>query len=90
MSDFIKILAEIREDNVWSVLKIDEKISFWYELDDLDTDDMQFQHKCVSCHKVHTTMDILHKRFEDTIISHLVKVRWPPRSCFLTAIDFFL
>ena len=35
------------------------------------------------------TMDILHKRFEGMVISR-GDVNWPPRSCDLTPLDFFL
>jgi len=35
-------------------------------------------------------MDILHERFEDMVISRGGDVNWPPRSCDLTPLDFFL
>jgi len=35
-------------------------------------------------------MDILHERFEGMIISHGGDVNWPPGSCDLTPLDFFL
>jgi len=38
----------------------------------------------------HATMDILHERFEDMVISREGDVNWPPRSCDLTPLDFFL
>jgi len=35
-------------------------------------------------------MDILHERFEGMVISRGGDVNWPPRSCDLTPLDFFL
>lgn len=49
---------------------------------------MWFQH--TMCHTADTTMDILHQRFEGMIISCRSGVNWPPRSCDLTQLDFFL
>lgn len=36
------------------------------------------------------TMDILHERFEGMVISRRGDVNWPPRSCDLTPLDYFL
>jgi len=41
-------------------------------------------------HTSHATMDILHERFESTVISRGGDVNWLPRLCNLTPLDFFL
>jgi len=38
----------------------------------------------------HRMMDILHERFEGMVISRGGDMNWPPRSCDLTPLDFFL
>ena len=65
---------------------------FWPKLNDMDVDDMWFQQKGATCCTANATMDILHERFEDMVISRGGDVNWPPRSWDLTliAIDFFL
>jgi len=56
----------------------------------MDTDNMWFQQDGATCHTPHTTKDILHKRFEGMVILRGGNVNWPPRSCDLTPLDFFL
>ena len=36
------------------------------------------------------TLDNLRPVFEDRIISHIADVVWPPRSCDLTPLDYYL
>ncbi|XP_012057463.1 PREDICTED: uncharacterized protein LOC105620583 [Atta cephalotes] len=60
------------------------------KMDDMDTDNMWFQQDSATCHTPHATVDILHERFEGMIISRGGDVNWPPKSCDLTPLDFFL
>lgn len=53
-------------------------------------DDMWFQQDGDTCYTPSTTMDILHERFEGMVISRRGDVNWPPGSCNLTPLDFFL
>lgn len=62
----------------------------WPKLNDMDVADMWFQQDGATCHTAHATMEILHERFEGTVISRGGDVNWPPRSCDLTPLDFFL
>ena len=41
-------------------------------------------------HTAETTLDVLRFVFEDLIISHSADVVWPPRSCDLTPLDYYL
>ncbi|CAI6370846.1 unnamed protein product [Macrosiphum euphorbiae] len=63
---------------------------FWPKLYDMDTEDMWFQQDGATCHTARATMDILRERFEGMVISRNGDINWPPRSCDLTPLDFFL
>ena len=49
-----------------------------------------FQQDGSTCHTVEATLDVLRPVFEDRIISHRADVVWPPRSCDLTPLDYYL
>ena len=63
---------------------------FWPKLNDMDVNDMWFQQDDVTCHTADATMHILDGRFEGMVISRRGDVNWPPRSCDLTPLDYFL
>lgn len=63
---------------------------FWPEIENMDLDNMWFQQDDATCHTAHATMDVLHEQFPDMVISRGGDVNWPPRSCDLTPLDFFL
>ena len=71
-------------------LQNDANRFFWPKLNDMEVDDMWFQQDGATCHTADATMDILHERFEGMVISRRGDVNWPPRSCDLTPLDFFL
>ncbi|CAK9816123.1 hypothetical protein ANTPLA_LOCUS8891 [Anthophora plagiata] len=56
----------------------------------MDLNDMWFQQDGATCHTAHATMDLLYSKFNGMIISHFGDINWPPRSCDLTPLDFFL
>ena len=61
--------------------KIEEEdiVNFW------------FQHNCAVCHTAEATLDILRPPvFEDRITSRRAEVIWPPLSCDLTTLDYYL
>jgi hypothetical protein len=62
----------------------------WPELDDMDVDNLWFQQDGATCHTADETMNLLNTRFAGRIISRRSEVNWPPRSCDLTSLDFFL
>ncbi|GFX96632.1 uncharacterized protein TNCV_244191 [Trichonephila clavipes] len=43
-----------------------------------------------SCHTARATIDLLKDTFGDRLISRFRPVNWPPRSCVLTPLDYFL
>lgn len=49
-----------------------------------------FQQDGATCHTAGVTIDLLMETFGERIISRNGPVNWPPRSCDLTPLDFFL
>ncbi|GFT01792.1 transposable element Tcb2 transposase [Trichonephila clavipes] len=49
-----------------------------------------FQQDCATCHTARATIDLLKDTFGDRLISRFGPVNWPPRSCDLTPLDYFL
>ena len=60
------------------------------ELDDVDVDDLWFQQDGATCHTANATIDLLKETFGERIISRRGPVAWPPRSCDITPLDYFL
>ncbi|GFT70242.1 putative transposable element [Trichonephila clavipes] len=52
--------------------------------------ELWFQQDSATCHTAHATIDLLKDTFGDRLISHFGPVNWPPRSCDLTPLDYFL
>lgn len=63
---------------------------FFPKMNDMDVDDMWFQQDGATCHTSNATIAILNGKFEGMVISRRGDVNWPPRSCDLTPLDFFL
>ncbi|GFV97989.1 putative LOC100569746 [Trichonephila clavipes] len=49
-----------------------------------------FQQGGATCHTARATIDLLKDTFGDRLISRFGPVNWPPRSCDLTPLDYFL
>ncbi|GFW12187.1 putative LOC100569746 [Trichonephila clavipes] len=49
-----------------------------------------FQQDGATCHTARATIDLLKDTFGDRLISRFGPVNWPPRSCDLTTLDYFL
>ncbi|GFW56905.1 uncharacterized protein TNCV_161351 [Trichonephila clavipes] len=60
------------------------------ELNNHDVQDLWFQQDGATCHTAHATIDLLKDTFGDRLISRFGPVNWPPRSCDLTPLDYFL
>lgn len=63
---------------------------FWHELDGMDQEETWFQQNGATAHTSGETMALLPDRLEERLISRNGLVNWPPRSCDLTPLDFFL
>ncbi|GFV35489.1 DUF4817 domain-containing protein [Trichonephila clavipes] len=60
------------------------------ELNNHDVQELWFQQDGATCHTARATIDILKDTFGDHLISRFGPVNWPPRSCDLTPLDYFL
>ncbi|XP_078032646.1 uncharacterized protein LOC144467630 [Augochlora pura] len=60
------------------------------KLQDMDVDGMWFQQDGTTCHTARETIQLLHESFPGRVISRFGDQNWPPRSCDLTPLDFFL
>ena len=55
-----------------------------------DIDNIWFQQDGATCHTAEATFDVLRPVSEDRMISRGVDDVWPPRSCILTSLDYYL
>ncbi|GFU81152.1 transposable element Tc3 transposase [Trichonephila clavipes] len=60
------------------------------ELNYPDVQGLWFQQDGATCHTARDTIDLLKDTFGDRLISRFGPVDWPPRSCDLTPLDYFL
>ncbi|GFV48501.1 uncharacterized protein TNCV_2395661 [Trichonephila clavipes] len=60
------------------------------ELNNDDVQELWFQQDGATCHTARATIDLLKDTFDDRLISRFGRVKWPPRSCDLTPLDYFL
>ncbi|GFU64920.1 transposable element Tcb2 transposase [Trichonephila clavipes] len=52
--------------------------------------ELWFQQDGATCHTARAAIDLLKDTFDDRLISRFGPVNWPPRSCDLTPLDYFL
>ena len=62
----------------------------WPELDELDINDMWFQQDGATSQTARITTDLLKGEFGERVFSRNGPVEWPPRSCNLMPLEFFL
>lgn len=60
------------------------------KLQTIDIENMLFQQDGAPWHTKFTTINILRKKFPDRVISRNGDINFPPRSCDLSPVDFFL
>ncbi|GFY07270.1 uncharacterized protein TNCV_5084571 [Trichonephila clavipes] len=60
------------------------------ELNNHDVQELWFQQDGATCRTARATIDLLKDTFGDRLISRFGPVNWPPRSCDLTPLDYFL
>ncbi|GFW65365.1 DUF4817 domain-containing protein [Trichonephila clavipes] len=60
------------------------------QLNNNDVQELWFQQDGATCHTARATIDLLKYTFGDRLISRFGPVNWPPRSCDLTPLDYFL
>lgn len=62
----------------------------WPELEGIDLRHMWFQQDGARAHTTPENIDEIRSQFGTRIISQHAEIPWPPRSCDLTPLDFFL
>ncbi|GFV79261.1 uncharacterized protein TNCV_71291 [Trichonephila clavipes] len=60
------------------------------ELNNHDIQELWCQQDGATCHTARATIDLLKDTLGDRLISRFGPVNWPPRSCDLTPLDYFL
>ncbi|GFV94898.1 putative transposable element [Trichonephila clavipes] len=60
------------------------------ELNNHDVQELWFQQDGATCHTARAAIDLLKDKFGECLISRFGPVNWPPRSCDLTPLDYFL
>ncbi|GFW72216.1 putative DD41D transposase [Trichonephila clavipes] len=60
------------------------------ELNNHDVQELWFQQDGATCHTARATINLLKDTFGDRLVSRFGPVNWPPRSCDLTPLDYFL
>ncbi|GFU48634.1 putative DD41D transposase [Trichonephila clavipes] len=60
------------------------------ELNNHEVQELWFQQDGATCHTARATIYLLKDTFGDRLISRFGPVNWPPRSCDLTPLDYFL
>ncbi|GFW36357.1 uncharacterized protein TNCV_3712771 [Trichonephila clavipes] len=60
------------------------------ELNNHDVQELWFQEDGATCRTARATIDLLKDTFGDRLISRFGPLNWPPRSCDLTPLDYFL
>ncbi|GFV37682.1 uncharacterized protein TNCV_2707971 [Trichonephila clavipes] len=60
------------------------------ELNNHDVQELWFQQDGATCHTARATIDLLKDTFGDRLITRFGPLNWPPRSCDLTPLDYFL
>ena len=60
------------------------------KIDKEDIGNIWFQQDVATCHKAEAILDVMRSVFEYRIISRRADVVWPPRSCDLKPLDYYL
>ncbi|GFX14861.1 uncharacterized protein TNCV_1486031 [Trichonephila clavipes] len=70
------------------------KVFLWVRCGSLESEmpaqELRFQQDGATCHTARATIDLLKDAFGVCLISRFGPVNWPPRSCDLTPLDYFL
>ncbi|GFX22061.1 uncharacterized protein TNCV_3054171 [Trichonephila clavipes] len=75
---------------VWCALWAGGIIGPYFFKNDEGHKELWFQKDGATCHTARATIDLLKDTFGDRLISRFGPVNWPPRSCDLTLLDYFL
>ena len=59
------------------------------KIEEEDIGNIWYQQDGATCHKAEATLDVLRPVFADCIISRRADIVWPPRSCYLTPLNYY-
>ncbi|GFY29253.1 DUF4817 domain-containing protein [Trichonephila clavipes] len=75
---------------VWCALWAGGIIGPYFFKNDEGHNELWFQQDGATCHTARATINLLKDTFGDHLISRFGPLNWPPRSCDLTPLDYFL
>ncbi|GFV79470.1 DUF4817 domain-containing protein [Trichonephila clavipes] len=75
---------------VWCTLWAGGIIGPYFFKNDEGHNELGFQQDGATCHTARATIDLLKDTFGNRLISRFGPVNWPPRSCDITPLDYFL
>ncbi|GFV18537.1 uncharacterized protein TNCV_2871701 [Trichonephila clavipes] len=78
------------EFRVKATLKTVEALTHIESVEAQCSQELWFQQDGATCHTARATIDLLKDTFGDRLISRFGPMNWPPRSCDLTPLDYFL
>ncbi|GFX30224.1 DUF4817 domain-containing protein [Trichonephila clavipes] len=61
-----------------------------FKQNNYDVQELWFEQDGTTCHTARATINLLKDTFDDHLISRFGPLNWPPRSCDLTPLDYFL
>ena len=85
----VRILAQ-RHNLAIFLRKMSKERIMFTKIEEKNSGNIWFQQNGATCHTAESTLDVLRPNFEDRINSSRVDVVWPPRSCDLTPLDYYL
>ncbi|GFW79381.1 hypothetical protein TNCV_2477881 [Trichonephila clavipes] len=87
---YVETLLHPEKPTVWCALWAGGIIGPYFFKNDEGHNELWFQQDGATCHTARATIDLLKDTFGDRLISRFGPVNWPPRSCDLTPLDYFL
>ncbi|GFV74439.1 putative DD41D transposase [Trichonephila clavipes] len=87
---YVKTPLHPEKLTVWCALWAGGIIGPYFFKNDEGHKELWFQQDGATCHAARATIDLLKDTFGDHLISRFGPVNWPPRSCDLTPLDYFL
>ena len=87
---FLRKWARRGRYSQWRLLSGHVEEFLFTKIEEKDIGNIWFQQDGFRCHTAEATVDVLSPVFEDRIISRRPDVVWPPRSCDLTPLNYYL
>ncbi|QQP51831.1 Transposable element Tc3 transposase, partial [Caligus rogercresseyi] len=93
--NFAAVASSVNENREMSIRRRSQQLGLcysttWKILTEMNLVNMWFHQDGATCHTARETMNMLKDEFGEQLISRNGPVSWPPRSCDLTPLDYFL